>query len=821
MPRKKRRRTTSTTRKNKRTTTRKRKKPVLELNIKKSVMKEIYGVVYLALGVFTILSIFGNFGILGTYWIDFLAPIFGWGIYIIPIALIIVSMFFFLSKKVSFPVSKIIGLTLMLIAVLSVLHLSVPMDSILTSAQAGEYGGYIGFVVNFLFLEVFKIGVIGSTAVFIALFLIGILMAFEVSLVDIFKALKPDFSRIKINQVDDIKESKHSKKENAKIIYETDDDMHDFDQEKLAEQIDDLPDSEFGMPVDYEDESTIKIKRAAISDSETQKTNNDQMSELASVDSKTQSIPIKDESDALTSESQKVQYDYNSPSLDLLSPAVPDVAMDDDLLAENAKKIQAKLEQFGIHVQMHEVHVGPTVIQYTLKPHEGIKLSKITSLKNDLALALAATSIRIEAPIPGKGLVGIEVPNDHRSVVHLREVMESKDYQKIESNLRIPLGRDVSGRPMCGDLQSMPHLLIAGATGSGKSVGMNSFILSFLYQNSPEDLRLIMIDPKRVELTGYNGLPHLLTPVITDPEKAAIALRWAVAEMNKRYQLFSEYKCRNISDYNDLCEELAESGGGSSLELEGEHLNLEEGTMIVDRVSAEQTRIEEDEQEIPKKMPKIVIIIDELADLMMSAGKEVEASICRIAQMARAVGLHLVIATQRPSVDVITGLIKANIPARIAFAVSSSVDSRTILDGIGAEDLLGKGDMLYLPGGQSKPTRVQGIYVSPKEIERVVNNLKINNEAPDYHDEIVSPKVVSEMVQGLPKSNISSDADDTDELYEQALRVVMEARKASASLLQRRLKVGYARAARLLDLMEDNGAIGPVNGAKPREIYVE
>ncbi len=434
---------------------------------------------------------------------------------------------------------------------------------------------------------------------------------------------------------------------------------------------------------------------------------------------------------------------------------------------------------------MHEVHVGPTVIQYTLRPNEGIKLSKITALKNDLALALAAKAVRIEAPIPGKSLVGIEVPNDHRSLVHLREILESKEYKEIRSNLRLPLGRDVSGKPMCGDLASMPHLLIAGATGSGKSVGMNTFLISLLYQNSPADLKLILVDPKRVELNSYNGIPHLLTPVVTDPGKAAIALRWAVAEMNRRYQLFAENRHRNIEDYN-TCQEVHEEG-----------------------------------REMPghQKMPVIVIVIDELADLMMAAGKEVEASICRIAQMARAVGMYLVVATQRPSVDVITGLIKANIPARIAFMVSSSVDSRTILDGIGAEDLLGKGDMLYLPGGMSKPVRIQGIYISSKEIERVTNNIKIS-AAPNYLDEITSPKVASAAVAGIPASTFGDEEEDDENLYQQAIQVVTESRKASASLLQRRLKVGYARAARLLDMMEQNGMIGPVNGAKARDIYV-
>jgi S-DNA-T family DNA segregation ATPase FtsK/SpoIIIE len=422
---------------------------------------------------------------------------------------------------------------------------------------------------------------------------------------------------------------------------------------------------------------------------------------------------------------------------------------------------------------MHDIHVGPTVVQYTLKPHEGVKLSKITSLKNDLALALAAPAIRIEAPIPGKSLVGIEVPNEKRTMVRLREILESKEFKKGNSFLKLPLGRDVAGAPIIADLKEMPHLLIAGATGSGKSVGMNTFLISLLYQNSPKDLKLILIDPKQVELKDYNGIPHLLTPVITDPEKANIALRWCVAEMNRRYQECADKGKRNITDYNA-------------------------------------------DESIEEKMSTIIVVIDELADLMMASGKEIEASICRLAQMARAVGIHLIIATQRPSVDVITGLIKANIPSRIAFAVSSSIDSRTILDGTGAEDLLGKGDMLYLPSGMNKPIRIQGIYISTEEIQRVTNRVKLTIE-PDYNEEIISTKVVSQKVQGIPDSTNG----DIDPMCDQAIEVIKENRKASASLLQRRLKIGYARAARILDDLEDQGLIGPANGAKPREIFID
>jgi S-DNA-T family DNA segregation ATPase FtsK/SpoIIIE len=726
---------------------------------------------------------------------------------------------YFLSKKINLPLSRILGVAVMMIAVLSILHLSVPMENIYTIAQKGEYGGYVGFITNFLLLEELRMGTVGASAVFMVLLLTGVLLTFQLSLLTILKFLKPSLPQIQLNQIDDLKINRTARRIEETVEAEEDDQA----AQDLLRKIDRMPDSDFEQP--QEQVSTLKIKRAAISQDTTvvdQETG--EILEGEEPKMKTRKISIKNESEeALTSRFSDVDSNWAPPTLDILSPAVPDVALDDDLLADNARKIQAKLEQFGIEVSMHEVHVGPTVIQYTLKPSEGIKLSKITTLKNDLALALAATAIRIEAPIPGKSLVGIEVPNEHRSIVHLREVLESKEYMEIKSNLRFPLGRDVAGKPMCADLTTMPHLLIAGATGSGKSVGLNAFLISLLYQNSPSDLRLILIDPKQVELKVYNGLPHLLTPVINDPEKAAIALRWCVAEMNRRYRMLSDHGVRNINEYNEMVREkqaraereLKNNGGvfKDAVEKAHQEVDVEEGgtflSMPEDRKESE---------EIPQKMPNVVIIVDELADLMMSTGKEVEASVCRIAQMARAVGMHLVVATQRPSVDVITGLIKANIPARIAFAVSSQVDSRTIIDTIGAEDLLGKGDMLYLGGGTSKLIRIQGIYVSTKEIERVVNNVKLHGE-PMYED-IISPKIASDSVHGLPRSSLSEE-EVGDDLYEQALNVVMESHKASASLLQRRLKVGYARAARLLDMMEEKGAIGPVNGAKPREIYMD
>ncbi len=440
-------------------------------------------------------------------------------------------------------------------------------------------------------------------------------------------------------------------------------------------------------------------------------------------------------------------------------------------IKSNAQTIKDTLHNFGIDVEMGEVRVGPTVTQYSLKPPKGVKLTRITSLANDLALALAAHPLRIEAPIPGRSLVGIEVPNEKVAMVTLRELLESEEFKHREHTMQIAVGKDVAGKVYLGDLPKMPHLLVAGTTGSGKTVCINTIILSLLFQNTPETLRLIMVDPKRVELTLYNGIPHLLTPVITDAAKTVSALKWTIGEMERRFDTLAAAGKRDIGSYNRTAEE---------------------------------------------KMPYIVFIIDELADLMAMAASEVEAGIIRLAQMARAVGIHLIVATQRPSVEVITGLMKANIPARIAFSVASIIDSRTILDTPGAEKLLGRGDMLYLTAELSKPKRLQGAYVSEEEMKEIVDYLK-GDEPPNYDDSIVSKNSNANGTVNM----FGGPSDDQDPLFDEAKRLVVESGKASASLLQRRLKVGYARAARLLDELEEAGIVGPADGAKPREVFTE
>jgi S-DNA-T family DNA segregation ATPase FtsK/SpoIIIE len=439
----------------------------------------------------------------------------------------------------------------------------------------------------------------------------------------------------------------------------------------------------------------------------------------------------------------------------------------------NAEIIKETYANFNIDVEMEGANIGPRVTQYTLKPPAGTKLTKITALENNLALDLAAHSIRMEAPIPGKRAVGVEVPNVKSAMVRISSIFQANEWQTLDSPLGIVIGKDIAGLPVVADLAKMPHILVAGQTGSGKSVMINSILASLLYRNSPSDLKLILVDPKTVEMAPYADIPHLLTPVVTEPERCISALKWAVAEMERRYRTLAEQKKRNIAEYNKI-------------------------------VSAE-------------SMPYIVIVIDELADLMMMAARDVESLIVRIAQKARAVGIHLVLATQRPSVDVITGLIKANIPARVAFATASQVDSRTIIDQVGAEKLLGQGDMLFMTADMPKPKRVQGALISDEETNKVTDFIRMQRP-PQYDDEVVSQPVQLNGRGGVVAEYGGNDAEEP--IYKDAVRVVIEARKASTSLLQRKLRIGYGKAARLIETMEEQGIIGAADGSRPREVLV-
>ena len=483
----------------------------------------------------------------------------------------------------------------------------------------------------------------------------------------------------------------------------------------------------------------------------------------------------------ITRQEAAVKKEYKFPTLNLLKKGSNKSQGESDAyLRKTAQKLQEVLHNFGVNVTVTNVSCGPTVTRYELQPEMGVKVSKIVGLADDIKLNLATPDIRIEAPIPGKAAVGIEVPNKENSTVMLRDLLQSEEFQKAKSKLSFAVGKDIAGKTVVADIARMPHLLIAGATGSGKSVCINTLIISILYKANPDEVKLIMIDPKVVELSVYNGIPHLFIPVVTDPKKAAGALNWAVQEMTNRYNTFAEYGVRNLNEYNKKAEQIREAGGA---------------------------------EEEPVKMPQIIIIVDELADLMMVAPGEVEDAICRLAQLARAAGIHLIIATQRPSVNVITGLIKANMPSRIAFSVSSGVDSRTILDMNGAEKLLGKGDMLFYPQGYQKPARLQGAFVSDDEVSAVVEFLADKNPGAQYNQQI-------EQQVNSPVTAVGTSGDDRDVHFEEAGKFIIEKEKASIGMLQRMFKIGFNRAARIMDQLCDAGVVGPEEGTKPRKVLM-
>lgn len=511
----------------------------------------------------------------------------------------------------------------------------------------------------------------------------------------------------------------------------------------------------------------IISKAVAVKDDKSEKTNNE--------------IYIDNNGQTSLYEKDNTISMYKSPPTTLLTvPIGSNINADtQNELKQNAEILVDTLKSFGVQTRIVDINRGPSVTRYELQPAAGVKVSRITSLTDDIKMSLAARSIRIEAPIPGKAAVGIEVPNNEIDIISMREILESKEFLESKSKVGFALGKDITGNVIIADIAKMPHVLIAGATGSGKSVCINSIIISLLYKSSPEDVRLLMIDPKMVELEVYNGIPHLLIPVVTDSRKAAGALSWAVTEMQKRYKIFADSNVRNLTGYNELARKTDEM----------------------------------------QPLPQIVIIIDELADLMMVAAKDVEEAICRLAQLARAAGMHLVIATQRPSVDIITGVIKANIPSRIAFSVSSQIDSRTILDGSGAEKLLGRGDMLFSAYGSPMPTRVQGCFVSDKEVESVVAFVK-NEITADYDENIIDEIEKNAPVSKTESTTGGGSIDSTDEMLESAIQTLVEAGQASTSYLQRKLKLGYARAARIMDQLEEMGIVGEQEGSKPRKVLM-
>jgi DNA segregation ATPase FtsK/SpoIIIE, S-DNA-T family len=692
-------------------------------------------------------------GFIGAYLADLLLQGFGFSAFLLPIFLCLVAYQILRADFRRIPFFKIAGSALFFISVAVILSL------VFDSENAREAGGIVGgFLTESALVPFF--GRISATLISLAGLLLAIMLLTQNSLFDIMnrlldqlRALRKTLGPIVRSRLKELKESQEKRKgENTK-----------------KERRDYVP-----PPIVLKEEAAeAPLKRPA---------------------KKTIAPQEQFKLPAITD-------GYKLPAPELLDP--PDgeqFKIDKETLHANSLILQKKLADLGVEGEVVAVRPGPVITMYEFKPASGVKVRRIVMLADDLAMALRAVSVRILAPIPGESVVGIEIPNPRRETVFLRELIESPAYQSAESRITLALGKDISGAPFVADLARMPHLLVAGATGTGKSVSINAMILSILFKSAPYDVKFIMIDPKMLELTVYEDIPHLLVPVVTDPKKAAAALFWAMDEMDRRYRLMREKGARNIDNYN------------RTLDREATHKKPVVELTDPEQPNGDAATFASAGKEAPlvhEKFPRIVIIVDELADLMMTVGRDIEEYITRLAQKARAAGIHLILATQRPSVDVITGLIKANFPARVSFQVTSRVDSRTILDSIGAEKLLGNGDLLYLPPGTARITRVHGAFVSDQEVRKVMTFLK-QQAQPEYRPEVFEIK----------KEIESAVADEEyDEMYDQAVAIVTETQQASISMIQRRLRVGYNRAARMIEQMERDGVVGPADGAKPREVY--
>ncbi len=686
------------------------------------------------------LSFFDKSGIAGEFIFKWLYFLTGKSVFFIPLFLTVAGLILLCSdkKRLRAPIS--LALVLVIIGIAGILA----THDLVTEDITVKNGGWIGYLFSFSLLKYF--GNLVANVIFLAAILVGILIFWE------FLPHK-ELLKKEINLRKELGDSQEERIREKEII----------EEEKGEKKKEEKEKQERGFRID-------KIKFPGLKKKE----------KVKAFDSEESNIAASSKSKEISSGEFE---QYTLPSISLLESNHDRAASAGDI-KENSYQIKKTLRNFGIPVEMGEINVGPTVTQYTLKPSEGIKLSRITALANDLALALAAHPIRIEAPIPGKSLVGIEIPNKTRATVRLRDLIDSPNFKESPFPLTLSLGKDVSGDPVLADLGRMPHLLVAGSTGSGKTICLNTIILSLLYKNSPRILRFLMIDPKRVEFPIYEGLPHLLGPIIYKPHKAVNLLNWLVGEMERRFEVLSAVKARDINSYNNMIRKNA-AKDSSTADI----------------------------------MPYIVLIIDELADLMAAKGREVEAGIVRLSQMARAVGIHLIVATQRPSVEVITGLIKANITSRISFQVASQVDSRTVLDGAGAETLLGRGDMLFISSQLSRPKRIQGAYISSREIKKVVAFCKKETAGEELQQESLEESLEKELADTSVNSFDGGEGVSDEPLYEEAKQLVLESKKASASLLQRRLRVGYARAARLLDILEEKGVVGPADGAKPRKVF--
>lgn len=698
--------------------------------------REVIGIVIISLGILSILSLFSNkMGLVGALLKNTYLTLMGFGGYIFPLIIVFIGLWLIINRTDISEDKKSIFLLIIFLCFITILDINKTkagsfkeqISLAFEYSQSGLGGGIIGAFFGYIFFKLF--GSLGSNIILLLIILVNFLLITEIEVGNFFK---------KIN--DKLKLSKFEK-----------------DNTKKNNTNNTLNKVEKKQKVKSNKKRNEKIKILDYNNK-----NNEKINGLESKKSKTKNT---------ISNTEESINNYKLPTLELLKNRSNERDSDDKKeVLTNAKKIEETMENFGIQADIVQISKGPTITCYELQPAPGVKVSKIVNLSNDIALNLATSDVRIEAPIPGKAAVGIEVPNKNKVSVSLKEILMSDEYKNIDTKTPLALGKDIAGKPIITNMAKMPHLLIAGATGSGKSVCINTIIMSILYKSTPDDVKLILIDPKVVELNVYNGIPHLLIPVVTEAKKARNALNWAVEEMTRRYKIFAKNNVRDIHSYNNK---------------------------IKDNEEAE-------------TLPQIVIIIDELADLMMVSAQEIEDYICRLAQMARAAGMYLIVATQRPSVDIITGTIKANIPSRISFAVTSQADSRTILDMGGAEKLLGKGDMLFYPSNFSKPLRVQGAFVDDEEVMEVVSFLKEQNDI-EYDEEILA---------SIQNKRVSSK-NNGDELLPDAINLVIEEEQASISLLQRKLRIGYARAARLIDEMEERGIVGGYEGSKPRKVLID